>query len=357
MTGASASHTTTRSLPPFPEGWYLVATKRALSKTKLLQRTWMGREIVAWLDANEKICVADSLCPHMGAALGPDAGGSVVAGRLVCPFHGFEFGTDGQCVATPSGAPARAAKLYTYPVHDVEGLIFGWWGHAGRPPQWQLPESASGGNDWTDIQIRSIRFRGHPQETSENSVDIAHLSYVHGYSNVTHETAIWTEGPQLVSRFGFSTVRKLARVLRLKLDVAATAHLFGLGYSFVEFQELSIGIDARLWVCATPVDGELMDMTIVSQVRELHWPRRRFVGLAFLPQRMRAPILNKFIADVQMRDVRQDVTIWSRKHFVSRPLLAHSDGDILKYRKYCAQFYPEVPLRPTVAAPPPTLHG
>jgi nitrite reductase/ring-hydroxylating ferredoxin subunit len=344
MTTSPSADTNISSLSPFPEGWYFIATRDAIQKAKLTERTWMGQQIVMWCDGGGKICVAKSVCPHMGSDLGPDAGASIVRGHLVCPFHGFEFDTSGQCVATPSGAPARSARLDLFEVHEIDGLIFAWWGIGGRPPQWQLPEVPLRGDDWTGCQIRTVRFPGHPQETSENSVDIAHLSFIHGYHNVTNETPVSIEGPLLVSRFGFSTTRKIAKIASLTLDVSAVAHVAGLGYSFVEFQEHSIGIDARLWVLATPVDGTLIDLSIVSRMRALRKPKRWVAGLSFAPVRMRAPIMNKFIADLQIRDVRQDVVIWSRKHYVPRPRLVHTDGEIMKYREYCAQFYPEAGL-------------
>lgn len=301
----------------------------------------MGEEIIIWSDPAGQICIAKSVCPHMGSDLGPEAGAKIVDGRLVCPFHGFEFDVGGQCVATPSGAPARSAKLDLFQSREIEGLIFGWWGLGGRPPQWQLPDVPQVGDDWADLQIRTIRFAGHPQETSENSVDIAHLSYIHGYHNVTNDTPVLIDGPRLESRFGFATTRTIAKVAKLRLDVTAVASVVGLGYSFVEFREQSIGFDARLWVLATPVDGTLIDLSIVSRMRTLHKPKRFFAGLSFLPLRMRTPIMNKFVADFQIRDVKQDVVIWSRKHYVPRPRLTRTDGEIMKYRAYCAQFYPE----------------
>lgn len=331
------------SLPPFPEGWYFITTRKALLKAKLIQRTWMGEEIVVWSDPAGQICVAKSVCPHLGSDLGPEAGARVVGGRLVCPFHGFEFEVGGQCVATPSGAPARSAQLDLFEAREIEGLIFGWWGLGGRPSQWQLPDVPHDGDDWTDLQIRTVRFAGHPQETSENSVDIAHLSYIHGYDNVTNDTSVSIDGPRLESRFGFSTTRKIAKFAKLTMDVTAVANVVGLGYSFVEFQEHSIGMTARLWVLAAPVDGELIDLSIVSRMRTLHRPKRPIAGLSFLPTRMRAPIMNKFIADLQIRDVQQDVVIWSRKHYVPRPRLVRTDGEIMKYRAYCTQFYADEP--------------
>ena len=114
----------------------------------------------------------------------------------------------------------------------------------------------------------------------------------------------------------------------------------GLGYSFADIREHSIPLDLRLWVLATPVDGTLIDLSLVSQVRETRNPRRRIVGLGFLPRRLRAPTMNKFMASQQRHDILQDVIIWSRKRYRSHPRLCRADGEITPYRDYCAQFYP-----------------
>ena len=74
----------------FPEGWYFVASRKDLEKAKLVRKTWMGTEIVA-SGENGHVCVAEAYCPHLGSDLGPSVGGRVRNGRLVCPFHGFEY--------------------------------------------------------------------------------------------------------------------------------------------------------------------------------------------------------------------------------------------------------------------------
>ena len=91
---------------------------------------------------------------------------------------------------------------------------------------------------------------------------------------------------------------------------------------------------------STPVDDTLIDLSLASQVRELRKPKRWIAGLGFLPARLRAPLLNKFIAMMQYRDVQQDLTIWSRKRYRPHPCLSLSDGEIMPFRAYCAQFYP-----------------
>ena len=296
-------------LPPFPEGWYFVASRRAVENARLIEKTWMGTRIVAWCDDSDRVAVAESVCPHLGSELGPAAGGSVRDGCLVCPFHGYEFDVSGQCVATPFAPPPRTAKLRVFATREILGMVFGWWGINGRPPQWGLPEEPPAGADWSDLRFRTLRFAGHPQETSENAVDMAHLRYVHGYGNVGRVGTVTVDGAHLLSCFDFRRTQRVAGVADLTFDVSATAHVVGLGYSFVEFHERSIGMDGRLWVFATPVDGTLIDLVLVRQLRRLGKPKRPIVGLRFLPPALRTRAMNVLLLRFQQRDVMQDVAI------------------------------------------------
>jgi len=63
------------------------------------------------------VCVANlggaftalgNVCPHLG---GPLAEGSIEAGKVVCPWHGWEFGlADGRCANHP-GASVQHFEL------------------------------------------------------------------------------------------------------------------------------------------------------------------------------------------------------------------------------------------------------
>ena len=341
MTTRRRPHEYAASLAPFPEGWYFVATREAITKAGLIQKTWMGENIIAFSDDDGRICVAGAYCPHLGADLGPAAGGRVCEGRLVCPFHGYEFDATGQCVATPYAEPPRTAKLRVFETREIVGLIFAWWGIGGRPPQWGLPEEQPDQDGWCGVKVQTLRFPGHPQETTENSVDVGHLRYVHGYDSVSREASMTVDGAYLESRFGFRSSRSIAGIATLHFDISAKANIFGLGYSFVEIHEKSIGMNLRLWVLATPVDGTLIDLSLVSQVREIRKPKRLVAGLGFLPRRLRAPVMNEFMSAQQRGDVLQDVIIWKNKRYESRPRLCRSDGEIMPFRVYCAQFYPD----------------
>ena len=84
-----------------------------------------------------------------------------------------------------------------------------------------------------------MRFRGHPQETTENSVDVEHLESTHGYHDVRqNDTQI--DGPCLKTSFYFKDIRRILRFFGVEYDVLAVTHVWGLGYSLVEFHERNI---------------------------------------------------------------------------------------------------------------------
>ena len=339
------SSTSTRDevsfLSPFPEGWYFITSLERIRKQGPLRETWLGEEIVAWCNGSGEVCVAEAFCPHLGSDLGPEAGGRVLNGCLVCPFHGFEYDVTGRCVATPYAPPPESARLKVYRTREFLGLVFAWRGSGGRSPQWDLPLPPPGGSDWSDMDFWSVRFAGHPQETTENSVDLGHLRHVHGYDGVNRVGSVSIEGARLKSCFDFRRTQTIAGIELFTYDVSTVTHVHGLGYSFVEVREHSIGMEIRLWVLTTPIDGRTVELTLVSQMRRLVRPKRPIVGLCFLPSRLRTHIMNKILVAAQKRDILQDVVIWSRKRYRPRPVLCPSDGEIGKYRRYCEQFYPD----------------
>ena len=329
-------------LPPFPEGWYFVTDRKTLLEKRLIEKTWMGRDIVAWCDDQGRICVAGAYCPHLGSHLGPTVGGMVRDGCLVCPFHGFEFDATGQCVAVPHAPAPKAAKLDVYATTEILGMVFAWSGSAGRTPKWHLPEEPPTGADWSTVRSTTLRFRGHPQETTENSVDLEHLGYTHGYHDVEPTAPLAIDGAYLKSCFDFKTVRTFAGVINVHSDISTVTHVHGLGFSFVEIHERTVGMDARMWVLATPEAEMQLELTLATQVREIRKPGRFFAGLGFLPVPLRHRLMSRFFLSEERRFVEQDVVIWRRKQYKVPPRLSRADGPIGKYRLYCRQFYLEL---------------
>lgn len=325
---------------PFPDGWYFVASRDVLRKQTLIERTWLGQEIVAWCDDKGSVCVADAHCPHLGSHLGPQTGGKVRNGCLVCPFHGFEYDVTGQCVATPNAPAPKNARLQRFETQTINGLVFAWWSSVGEPPYFRLPLDRRDENGWTAVGLRTFRLTCHPEHTAENAVDLAHFSHIHGYADVQQVGSVTVDGTHLMSAFNFKRERSVLGS-RLLFDVSVVTNVYGMGYSAVDIVEHTIPFKSRFWVLATPLDGTHMDLVLANQTQETDRVRRVIVGLGFLPKRTRAKLMNYMLMEGQVKDVEQDVPIWNRKIFRPRPVLSSEDGKIMLYRRYCSQFYPE----------------
>jgi len=154
--------------------WYPVAATRDLragpAKAQLL-----GTPLVIWRGEDGYGALAD-ICPHRGAPLSE---GCVNKGAIACPYHGWRFDTDGQCVAMPALAetpPRIRAQAFATAEHD--GLVFVRMegsGHGFTPPPPQQDIASATRAD--DVTIRASLA-----DMAENILDTTHTSVVHaGY--------------------------------------------------------------------------------------------------------------------------------------------------------------------------------
>ncbi len=86
--------------PALRNFWYMVASEREIANGPV-GRILLGENIVIYRDPNDKIVVAPNRCPHREGIL---SNGNVKDGILTCPYHGWSFGADGECVLVPSAA-------------------------------------------------------------------------------------------------------------------------------------------------------------------------------------------------------------------------------------------------------------
>lgn len=328
-------------LHPFPDGWYVIASSAQLGPEQLIQKKWMGQEIVVWRDRQGSVCVADAYCPHLGAHLGPESGGKVCDGNLICPFHGFEYDTSGQCVATPHAPPPRGARLKSYAVQDINGFIFAYWDHRGCEPAWHVPDVCPDG--WKGRVIERRTLRSHPQATTENSVDFGHLSHVHGYSDLEQVASTTIEGPCMKSYYAFRRQMLTPGLRSLGFSVNIEISVWGLGVSVVDVHSPATDLKVRQWVLATPIDGEQIDLWLgVDPKGPLRLPR-----LGKLPSWISGKLVPKFLLRELVLDVMKDAKIWKHQRFQAKPVLSKGDGDVARFRSYCAQFYPPVSAEAT----------
>lgn len=323
--------------PPFPDGWYALCLSAELPAGSVRGTVAFGRRLVLYRTAEGRAAVADAFCPHLGADL--SRGGRVEGDRILCPFHGLAFDGGGACRGGPY-SPLPPAGLSTLATREPHGLLLAWNAADGRPPEWEVPALPTEG--FTPLRAHRFRVRTHPQETTENSVDTAHLSVLHGYADVATTRPLETEGPCLRAAYRMTrhaTLAGLPVTARAEFDVL----VHGLGHSHVDIGLPELGLRARLLVLPTPVDGETTELCLAVAVEEPRRPRGAARPLALLPRGLAARLLRRTFLSWAAEDVAKDVSVWEAKRYLEAPGLARGDGPIAAYRRWCRQFYGEPP--------------
>ena len=157
--------------------WYPVLQSREI-KARPVGVERLGHRFVFWRSADGALHAQDERCPHLGAAL---SHGTVVADHLTCPFHGFEFDAAGRCRHIPANGKAgkipAGLALGTYPLREIQGLVFLWWGElqATYPDPPFFAELLQGWRSSTVV----VDWPVHYTRAIENQLDVAHLPFVH----------------------------------------------------------------------------------------------------------------------------------------------------------------------------------
>ncbi|XP_055830075.1 chlorophyllide a oxygenase, chloroplastic isoform X2 [Solanum dulcamara] len=112
-------------------------------------------------------CVRNS-CAHRACPLHL---GSVKEGRIQCPYHGWEYSTDGKCEKMPS-TKILNVKIKSLPCFEQEGMIWIWPGN--DPPPATLPSllPPSGFQIHAEIVVEHGLLL-------DNLMDLAHAPFVH----------------------------------------------------------------------------------------------------------------------------------------------------------------------------------
>lgn len=318
---------------PVPWGWFAVGFSHELATGTVLRRRLAGEELVVWRSADGSLGATAPTCPHLGAHLGS---GTVDGVALRCPFHGFTFDATGRCTGTGSGAPPPAGLcVRSWTLRERNGAVLAWYHPEGRPPSFEVPEldpvpmTCLG-----PATTACLELDGHPVATSENSVDLSHLSEVHHYSDVTMLRPFESAGPEASAAYsmrrpvGIPGDGRIGLLRRVATEARFEARLYGLGVSVVEATIPALGARTRQLVLATPIAPGRIELRLAMRI--VHDGGR----IRSAAERVGARIA----AASFLHDVRQDVPIWNAQRYVPRPGLAHGDGPIVPYRRWAQQF-------------------
>lgn len=318
---------------PYSTGWFVVAFSDEVASGEAKALKYLGRDLVLFRTESGRAVVADAHCPHLGAHLGHNS--TVRGEHLVCPFHQWEYEPGGQCVAIPfaENIPPKA-KLKVWPSVEQNFMIFVWHDLEGRPPSWEMPEFPEEG------RIESAGFHGlydqfggaHPQDIMENVVDFAHFPGVHGTGRAASNGEIVADGVRFKSpmRIHAPRDRDPAESVVSEMD----AEVIGPALTYVVSRSPKLpGMRSVTYVGATPVDETLTHYRVRSlEIRLPDCP---------LPEEQSTHIAKLTTEGIRSQQPN-DGMIWPYKAYVDAPLLCETDGPIFKYRKWYAQFHPQV---------------
>jgi nitrite reductase/ring-hydroxylating ferredoxin subunit len=310
--------------PPIPNGWFQIAYSNEIKPGDVKPLRYFGKDLVIWRSEEGELSVLDAFCPHLGAHLGH--GGQVKGNSIECPFHAWQFGTDGRCTAVPYAKHVpRKATVPTWHTRELANMVLVWHHAKGEPPEWEIPDEIPEwgtkdgvrNEEWTEFEERQWKIRTQNQEMAENAVDSAHFRYLHGTTNMPQsEASVDGHILRVYSGAGMETPRGT-------VDGSIESVNFGFGLSIVRFK----GIVETLNVAATtPVDADNIHLRFNFCVKKTGGADiARGVGKAF-------------VAEVS-RQLEQDIPIWEHKVQYEKPLLCDGDGPIGIFRRWCTQFY------------------
>jgi phenylpropionate dioxygenase-like ring-hydroxylating dioxygenase large terminal subunit len=117
----------------------MVARADELPPGAVLERTFLGEQVVAFRTTSGRAAVVSAHCPHLGANLA--RGGTVVEESLRCPFHSLRWDPEGRCVGSDyPGDPPYAVRLPAHPSIERFGFLFAWHDPTGGRPSYDIPD-------------------------------------------------------------------------------------------------------------------------------------------------------------------------------------------------------------------------
>lgn len=139
----------------------------------------LGEELVLFRDSAGELGLIGRHCPHRGADM---CFGRLEDNGLRCPFHGWHFDRNGQCVEQP-GEP-EGSRMFekiqstSYPVVEKNGIIWAYMG-PGEPPA--FPNFDCFRAPGTHVFAFKGLWQCNWLQAMEVGIDPAHASFLHRF--------------------------------------------------------------------------------------------------------------------------------------------------------------------------------
>ena len=176
MTETAHSPSARGNHPALRSCWHPVAYSAELGD-RPVPADLLNEPLVLWRDSSGTAHAFSDLCVHRGTALSL---GTVEGDEIVCPYHGWRYGTTGSCTAIPQLAdPMRVpAKARTTPFRCEERYGIVWVAlEEPRRPLPDVPELESAG--WQTVTCGPYQWACDSSRQVENFTDFGHFPFVH----------------------------------------------------------------------------------------------------------------------------------------------------------------------------------
>lgn len=163
----------------FSSFWYVISESDDLPPGVVRERTVLGERLAVFRDATGRAVALRDRCMHRNAPLSK---GTVKAGCLACPYHGWTYDGEGKVVAVPAEGDAfrarasRSAKRY--PTMEQDGFVYVRLDDdaPGDLPPFKMPFYGEEG--WETVRLVNV-FNNNVTNCAENFIDVPHTAFVH----------------------------------------------------------------------------------------------------------------------------------------------------------------------------------
>lgn len=157
-----------------PNYWYPVSWATDLKSGTIQPIVIWKQAIALYRDMAGQVHAMDNACAHKGIELHQ---GEVRGSHLVCPYHGWEFNSEGQCVKIPyftKGQKLPCATIRTYPVREAYGIIWLFPGCPELVSETPFPYVPEYDNPSFLVIPITGKFHAHFSICNENTMDVFH---------------------------------------------------------------------------------------------------------------------------------------------------------------------------------------
>lgn len=160
--------------------WYVAGWAEELDGRTFIARTIMDEPIVLFRKSDGGVAALADRCAHRFAPL--SMGKLLPGDRIMCPYHGLEYDSTGQCVHNPHGDKRipSTARVGSYPVIEKYMALWIWMGDKPADPA-LIPDFSVLENppEIATTKRDSMMMASNYQLMIDNLLDLSHTCYLH----------------------------------------------------------------------------------------------------------------------------------------------------------------------------------